>query len=74
MANRAFASERVRMGWTQAQTANELGCSVKSLAFYEKGVRKPPIDIVNKAADLFGCSTDYLLGRTDERLPKYALG
>lgn len=65
-----LASERVRLGLTQEEAAARLGCSVKSLCFYENNVRDTPTDIANAAADLYGCSTDYLYGRTTERLPR----
>lgn len=65
-----LASERVRVGMTQEEAAARLGCSVKSLCFYENNVRDIPAEVANSAADLYGCSTDYLYGRTDERLPR----
>lgn len=65
-----LASERVRVGMTQSEAADALGCTLKSISIYERGKRRIPPDVVNAAADLFGCSTDYLYGRTDERLPR----
>lgn len=65
-----LASERVRVGMTQEEAAARLGCSAKSLCFYENNVRDIPAEVANSAADLYGCSTDYLYGRTDERLPR----
>lgn len=70
MESRNLASERVRAGMTQCEAASAMGCSVKSLSFYERSVREIPANVANVAADLFGCSTDYLYGRTDERLPR----
>ncbi|MBR3272843.1 MAG: helix-turn-helix transcriptional regulator [Clostridia bacterium] len=32
---------------------------------YEQGYRDIPTDILIKLADLYGTTTDYLLGRTD---------
>lgn len=69
MASRNLAAERVRAGMTQDEAAPKLGCSVKSLSFYERNVRDTPAEVANAAADLYGCSTDYIYGRTDERLP-----
>lgn len=65
-----LASERVRLGLTQEEAAERLGCSTKSLCFYENNVRDTPAKIANAAADLYGCSTDYLYGRTEDRLPR----
>lgn len=70
MTTKPLASERVRLGLTQEEAAERLGCSTKSLCFYENNVRDMPATIANAAADLYGCSTDYLYGRTKERLPK----
>lgn len=69
LTTKPLASERVRAGLTQEEAAAALGCSAKSLCFYENDVRPMPPDFVNEAANLFGCSTDYLYKRTDERLP-----
>ena len=32
---------------------------------YEKGLRSVPIDILIRLTDLYDCSIDYLVGRTD---------
>ena len=32
---------------------------------YEKGLRSVPIDILIRLSDLYDCSIDYLVGRTD---------
>lgn len=37
-----------------------------TLTNYTKGNRFPNADILNKICDYFGCSMDYLFGRTDE--------
>ena len=50
-----LASERVRLGLTQEEAAERLGCSTKSLCFYENNVRDTPAEIANAAADLYGC-------------------
>ncbi|MDL2212167.1 helix-turn-helix domain-containing protein [Erysipelotrichaceae bacterium OttesenSCG-928-M19] len=34
---------------------------------YEKGSRDFPIDILIKLADYYGCSIDYLIGRTNTK-------
>lgn len=34
---------------------------------YEKGIRTMPIDILMQLADIFDCSIDYLVGRTDRK-------
>lgn len=50
---------------TQKDLAQYLGTTARNIGFYETGDRNPPIDTLNKLADFFGVSVDYLLGRTD---------
>lgn len=70
--HRNLASERVRIGMSQTKLAEVLGTSLKSVSNYELDKCPMPPDFVNAAADLFGCSTDYLYDRTDDRLPREA--
>jgi transcriptional regulator with XRE-family HTH domain len=65
-----MASERVRIGLNQTQMAERLGVSVATLHAYETGKRKIPQSALVSAADLFGCSVDYLLDRTPERMAR----
>lgn len=60
-----YAELREARGLSQAQLAEMLGMTVKSMSYWENGVRKPPIDKLEWLADFYGVSTDYLLGRTD---------
>jgi transcriptional regulator with XRE-family HTH domain len=39
--------------------------SPKTVGTWEREDRKPPLDQLNKMADLFDVTTDYLLGRSD---------
>lgn len=50
---------------TQKDLAERLGTTARTIGFYETGDRNPPIDTLNKLADFFDVSVDYLLGRTD---------
>lgn len=52
---------------TQKELAEYLGLTPKMISFYEKEERFPPHDIILKLANYFNVSTDYLLGRTDEK-------
>ncbi len=54
---------------TQAQMGAMLGISQQAYATYENGVANPPVDILNKMAEYFGVSVDYLLGR--DTIPAY---
>ena len=40
------------------------------ISFYELGERFPPYDIINKLADYFNVSMDYLLGRSNIKNPE----
>lgn len=49
----------------QKTVAEDLGLSVTSYQRYEYGARNPTINLVEKLADYFHVSIDYLAGRTD---------
>lgn len=52
----------------------ELGAKLtlaeSTISGYETGNRDPDLEIVNKLADIFEVSTDYLLGRSVARTPE----
>src|SRR5690606_4829360 len=60
---------RMKRGLTQRQMATKLNISPSSIALYETGGRNPDPDMLKRLADFLGCSTDYLLGRTDDPDP-----
>lgn len=41
----------------------------KTISDYERGVSNPDFETLQKIASFFNVSTDYLLGKTDDRLP-----
>ncbi|MDR0223334.1 MAG: helix-turn-helix domain-containing protein [Oscillospiraceae bacterium] len=49
---------------SQKQAAQDLGIAQALLSHYEKGKRECGLDFLVKAADYYGVSTDYLLGRS----------
>lgn len=51
---------------TQRDLAIKLGITSGAVGMYESGKRFPDNTILNKIADYFNVSTDYLLGRTDD--------
>ena len=57
---------RTSCGLTQGQVAAHLKIAVRSYQYYEGGRRRPDYETLVALADLFGVSTDYLLGRTEE--------
>lgn len=44
-----------------------LSLSKSTISLYESGKREPDYETLKKMADYFGCSTDYLLGKTSIR-------
>ena len=58
---------RKEMGMSQKAAAQELGISQALLSHYEKGIRECGLDFVVRAADFYGVSCDYLLGRSPDR-------
>ena len=54
---------------TQKDVAKYLRVSDRLVVYYENGQRTPPPDILEKIADYFNVSVDYLLGRTDIKEP-----
>lgn len=60
--------ERTRLGLNQIELAKKLDLSSSaSISQYEKGDRIPSDDIKLKMTEIFNCSLDYLLGKTDTR-------
>ena len=51
---------------TQKQVAESIGLSIRGYQNYEHDIKEPTLGNINKLADYFGVTTDYLLGRTDE--------
>ena len=51
---------------SQKKAAADLGVSQALLSHYEKGIRECGLDFIVKAADYYGVSCDYLLGRSPE--------
>lgn len=52
--------------WTQEYVAKKIGVARVTYTGYENGTKLPPIDTVNKIAELFGVNTDYLMGRSND--------
>lgn len=63
-----IASERKRMGITQQQLADSIHVSRSTVARWEQGIVLPYGSELVKMHQLFKCSTDYLLGLTEERV------
>lgn len=59
---------RTRNGMTQAELAEIIGINSVTLARYESGDRNPKIDKLEKMAEVFNVSVDYLTGKSDINL------
>ncbi|AIC94647.1 MULTISPECIES: helix-turn-helix domain-containing protein [Shouchella] len=56
---------------TQEQLGRLINVTKVSISGYENGNRTPDTDTINRIADVFGVTTDYLFGRTDRRKPAF---
>ena len=60
-------SERVRAGLSQDDLAERLNVSAVTIRNWESGRNTMPVSKLVEMSDIFQCSTDYILGRCDER-------
>lgn len=58
---------RTAQGITQVELAHRLGVSKQSVSNWENNNIQPSIELLERLADLFGVSTDCLLGRDGRR-------
>ena len=54
---------------SQKVIANYLNVTQNAYSRYETNDREIPIDLLEKLADYYNTSVDYLIGRTDEKKP-----
>lgn len=57
-------AERARAGMTKANMANAIGVTTDTVKNWQNNRTEIPASKIVALADLFGVSTDYLLGRT----------
>lgn len=60
---------REEIGYTQQQLADKLESSKSVIGLYENETRKPSLEILVKLSEIFNCSIDYILCKTDVRNP-----
>ncbi len=53
---------RLKSGMTQLQLADKVNVTKSVISYYEHKDKKPSPDILIKFAEIFGVTTDYLLG------------
>lgn len=56
---------REEFGYTQQDLANKLNGSKSVIGLYENEMRKPSLEILVKLSEIFNCSIDYILCKTD---------
>ena len=54
---------REKNGLTKRELCEKTGISERAYLTYEFGEREPKISVIQKLADFYGVTTDYLLGR-----------
>ena len=57
---------RTSRGLSQVELAKKLSVTKQTVSNWENDNIQPSIDMLEKLADFFGVSTDYLLGRVEE--------
>ena len=63
---------RAKYGYSQKQVAEKIKVSPSVVSGYETGERTPSPDVLLQLANIYKCSTDYLLGR-DTAIPQTVL-
>ena len=53
----------------QRNLAEYLGCTQQNYSRYETGELEPSLTVMEKLAEFYGTSVDYLMGLTDVREP-----
>ena len=61
---------REELNMTQQELADKLGGAKSTVAMYEKGDRKPSLEVLVKLSEIFDSSIDYILGKSDIRNPE----
>ncbi|MBX0319791.1 helix-turn-helix domain-containing protein [Shouchella clausii] len=64
---------RIKNKKTQEEMSNMLGITRQGYGKYENGKAEPDHETLDKIANYFGVSTDYLLGRTDSPNPDISI-
>lgn len=56
---------RLEKGFTQKKLAEMVGCSQPMIVIWEKEECEPTATAIVKLFEALGCTTDYLLGKSD---------
>ena len=68
MADKSKIAERLKLlrtksKFTQEEVANKIHVSQSAYAYYELAKKEPKIDTLEKLAELYNTSIDYIVGR-----------
>lgn len=60
---------RQSRGWTQTQLGAQIGAVKSTVSGYESETHQIDMTTLHRLCDLFGCTSDYLLGRSYSPAP-----
>lgn len=60
---------RLNRGWKQSDLAKAINITRAAVGHYETGYRSLDVETIHKLCDIFGCTADYLLGRSEQPAP-----
>ena len=60
-------SERVRLNISQKELGDMVGVDESTIARWERDIAPVKAGYLKALSDIFHCTTDYIIGRTDER-------
>lgn len=60
-------SERARLNLSQKELAEKLGVDESTVNRWERDIGSVKASYLAKLSEIFGCTTDYIIGRTNER-------
>ena len=61
---------REKAGYSQQSFADAIGVKQSTVGNWEAGAREPKLEVMQKLADLFDVSVDYLIGRDNTPKPR----
>lgn len=56
---------RIERGWTQGELARQLSTNQQTVSRYEAEDRGLAVETIKKLCEIFGVTSDYLIGRSD---------
>ena len=60
-------SERARLNISQKELGDMLGVDESTIARWERDIAPVKAGYLRKLSEIFHCTTDYIIGRSDER-------